>query len=204
MICPVTQSNWLQTEVLKLFLFLSEIPHTDSCPDSEHTRKGYCHSLLTHWNLAASLNEFLCWHVLLSTLSCIFPAPGYGGHVKPGEAKVRAVCSLCDFFFLFWEKMSPCSIFGGTAWITGEPVPWLQYCRSSCKAQPPHCPSSPQARYPGTVHTWDAYKLLIVFLSEASPNTLAFPKQKQIWIAELARKTNSNPALSENTARCHE
>lgn len=108
------------------------------------------------------------------------------------------------FYFFFLEKMSPCSIFGGTTWITGQPVPWLQYCRSSCKAQPPCCPSSPQARYPGTVHTRDAYKLLIVFLSEASPNSLTFPKQKQIWIAELARKTNTNPALSENTARCHE
>lgn len=214
MICPVTQSNWLQTEALKLFLFVSEISHTDSCPESEPSRKGYCHSLLAHCNLAAPLNKFRCWDFPISALSHIFPAPGHGGHVKPGEARGRAACSLCDFllFFLFFFFFLGENVTTQHFWrysidyrAACAMASVLQELPQGTATSLPFHSLGPLPRHSRgvSVHTWVAYKLLIVFLSEASPNSLAFPKQKQIWIGELARKTNSNPALSENTARCH-
>lgn len=208
MICPVAQYNWLLTEEPKLRLFVSEISHTHPCPHSEPSKGEYCCCFLPLCKLSSPLNTILGWDLPFCALSHLSPISGHRGCVRSGEGEVRGANTLGDVRLVenvtvqpFWRfslehraACAPASAFQERLQGRGTALP------------SPLCSAVPLPRHggKGSPRTWDAYKLLIVFLSEASPNSLAFPKQKQIWIAELARKTNSNPVLSENTARCHE
>lgn len=109
-----------------------------------------------------------------------------------------------------WEKISPGSIFGGTAWSTRQLLSWFQHFKSSHMAQLP-CHPSPLQRstinqaqrrteptYMGCIQT--AYCLSVRSITKQSH----FPQTKADMDCRAGKENKQQPYLSENTARCHE